>query len=282
LAASSKAGLLGIIDSKCLGEILDTGTLEPAYNLPAGMYAKAISLDGTRGVLDLIGPECQAEYTQPIVVEFPSGRLLARLPEGSVEDAYLSPDGQLAVATLYDTGKTYLYDIEAGQVLLTFDSEYFVFAFSPDGQQLAATATDGALTVFDVATLRAGGSEGQGLIWSIAAHVVIIPFVQYTPDGSAIVTAGRNDSLVRVWDPATGERIAEFFTDRDAERLPFFDISSDGRHMIALGGDDTLRVYTLDTDELIQIAKDRVTRSFTEDECRAHLHLESCPESSPG
>lgn len=288
LAAPSKAGLLGIIDSKCLGEILDTGTLEPAYDLPAGMFAKAISPAGTRGLLDLIGPDCQAEYTQPIVVEFPSGRLLARLPGGPLFpggylwDAYFSPDGQLAVATPNDTFKTYLYDVEAGQVLFTFDSEYFVFAFSPDGQQLAATSPDGALTVFDVATLRAGGSEGQGLIWSIAAHVVIIPYVLYTPDGSAIVTAGRNDSLVRVWDSATGERIAEFVTDRDAERLPFIDISSDGRHMIALGGDDTLRVYTLDTDELIQIAKDRVTRSFTEDECRAYLHLESCPESSSG
>jgi WD40 repeat protein len=243
------------------------------------MYAKAISPDGTRALLDLIGPDCQADYTQPIVVEYPSGRILARLPGGSVEGAYLSPDGQLAVATPYDTAKTYLYDIEAGQLLFTFDSdEYFVFAFSPDGQQLAATAIDGTLTVFDVATLRADRLEGQEFIWSIAAHVVIIPYVQYTPDGSAIVTAGRNDSLIRVWDPATGERIAEFVTDRDAERLPFFDISSDGRHMIALGGDDTLRAYTLDTDELIEIAKDRVTRSFTEDECRAYLHMEACPE----
>jgi WD40 repeat protein len=132
--------------------------------------------------------------------------------------------------------------------------------------------------VFDVAALRAGGSEEQGLTWSTAAHVVIIPFVQYTPDGSAIVTAGRNDSLVRVWDSTSGERIVEFATERDAERLPFIDISSDGRHIVALGGEDTLRVYTLDTDELIQIAKDRVTRSFTKDECRTYLHMEDCPE----
>jgi hypothetical protein len=50
--------------------------------------------------------------------------------------------------------------------------------------------------------------------------------------------------------------------------------------VIARGFDDTVRVYTLDNDELIAIAKDRVTRSFTEDECRAYLHVEECPADS--
>ena len=42
------------------------------------------------------------------------------------------------------------------------------------------------------------------------------------------------------------------------------------------GADGTLRVYTLDHDELVQIAQSRVSRAFTEDEC-ATYHIDPCP-----
>ncbi len=273
-AYSAPAGLLGITDAYCSADIIDTGTLDLAYELPPGMYAKAISADGTQVLLDNIGGECNSAYTQPIVIEYPSEHELAKLPAGSLYGAHFSPDGRLVV-TNSESGN-YLFDIETEQILARFDHFYFVFAFSPDGEKLAATSS-GTLSLFDVPTLRDGGSEEQALIWSTTAHVANIPHVKYTPDGAAIVTAGVRDGRVRVWDAGSGERITELVTDR--QKTPWIDIHSDGGHLIALGADDTVRVYTLDIDELIQIAKDRVTRSFTEDECRAYLHLETCPET---
>ena len=278
LAFSPTAGLLGVANGLCAAEILDTGTLAVmgTHELPSGMYAKAISADGNRVLADLLGPLCEPEYPQPIVVEYPSRKVLATLPPGALWGANFSPDGGLMVVNSFDSGN-YLYDIETEEIMFTFDpGDVLVFAFSPDGKQLAATTPSGTLSVFDVATLLGGGPQARALLWSIRAHVPQVPFLEYTPDGTTIVTGGVFEGRIRVWDAYTGERITEFLTGR-TEQQGFFNVHPDGRRMVALGGDDTLRVYTLDTDELIQIAKDRVTRAFTEEECRAYLHLETCP-----
>ena len=36
--------------------------------------------------------------------------------------------------------------------------------------------------------------------------------------------------------------------------------------------------FVLDMDALIKLAKSRLTRGLTEDECQQFLHLEQCPE----
>jgi tetratricopeptide (TPR) repeat protein len=43
------------------------------------------------------------------------------------------------------------------------------------------------------------------------------------------------------------------------------------------GADGVARVYTLQVEELIKLALSSLTRSFTEDECRKHLHTELYP-----
>jgi hypothetical protein len=47
--------------------------------------------------------------------------------------------------------------------------------------------------------------------------------------------------------------------------------------MVVAGADGTLRILTLDSDELEQIARSRVTRGFTADEC-ATYHIDPCPD----
>jgi hypothetical protein len=37
----------------------------------------------------------------------------------------------------------------------------------------------------------------------------------------------------------------------------------------------------MDIDELLEIARDELTRTFTGEECRQYLHLETCPSSDP-
>ena len=47
--------------------------------------------------------------------------------------------------------------------------------------------------------------------------------------------------------------------------------------MLASAGDSGIvHVWTLDLDVLIDIAKARLTRGFSEDECRVYLHLTRC------
>ena len=53
--------------------------------------------------------------------------------------------------------------------------------------------------------------------------------------------------------------------------------SPDGRHLATAVGDGTARLYTLDMEELVALARERVKRELTEEECRVYLHAETCP-----
>ena len=41
--------------------------------------------------------------------------------------------------------------------------------------------------------------------------------------------------------------------------------------------DQSLRMYLLQIDDLISLAKSRVTRSFTKEECQRYLHVDAYP-----
>lgn len=54
--------------------------------------------------------------------------------------------------------------------------------------------------------------------------------------------------------------------------------SPDGRKLAtASRGDQTVRVYALQIDDLMNLARSRLTRTLTDNECRQYLHLEACP-----
>jgi hypothetical protein len=54
--------------------------------------------------------------------------------------------------------------------------------------------------------------------------------------------------------------------------------SPDGTRIATVAADGTLRTFVLTTDELVALARSRVTRSLTTKECQKYLHLTECPE----
>jgi WD40 repeat protein len=54
--------------------------------------------------------------------------------------------------------------------------------------------------------------------------------------------------------------------------------SPDGTRLASLTYDGVVRVWTLDLDELVEIAQRRVTRDLTDAECRQYLHLDTCAD----
>ena len=53
--------------------------------------------------------------------------------------------------------------------------------------------------------------------------------------------------------------------------------SPDGKYLATGGFEGRARVYALRLEDLVALARSRVTRALTTDECRKYLHVETCP-----
>jgi WD40 repeat protein len=53
--------------------------------------------------------------------------------------------------------------------------------------------------------------------------------------------------------------------------------SDDGTRLVTGGFKGIARVWALDLDDLIALAEDKLTRGFTDAECREYLHVDACP-----
>lgn len=83
---------------------------------------------------------------------------------------------------------------------------------------------------------------------------------------------------MRLWDPSSGEEVVKL---TGATQLVLeVAFSPDGSRLASASADGTVRVYLLRLSELMDLARDRLTRGFTADECRQYLHLERCPPPS--
>ena len=55
--------------------------------------------------------------------------------------------------------------------------------------------------------------------------------------------------------------------------------SRDGAQLASGSSDGSVRIWALDLDDLIAIAKSELTRSLTNEECRQYLHVDRCPQT---
>lgn len=53
--------------------------------------------------------------------------------------------------------------------------------------------------------------------------------------------------------------------------------SPDGTRLASAGADGSVRTYTLQLDDLVALARARLTRALTDEECHKFLHVEGCP-----
>ena len=100
--------------------------------------------------------------------------------------------------------------------------------------------------------------------------------IAFDPSGSRVATAS-SDATIRLWDPRSGE--LQLVLPRAPAQVSGVSFSPDGSQLASYSVDGVVRVWALDLDALIEIAQDRLTRSFTEDECRQYLHAERCSDS---
>jgi WD40 repeat protein len=179
----------------------------------------------------------------------------------------MSPDGtRLVVGD--SSAAVRVFDARSGESLSEQHNDSFVVhvAISPDGKQYAAASIDGTAVVRDMAT-------GKVLFPPLTQSATIYQ-LEYSPDGKYISTAGF-DGIAKVWDASTGKELHSLQGGSSQVRGAHF--SADGTHLITTGMDGVIREYTLNIEELVELAKARLTRSLTTEECKKYLHVEQCP-----
>ena len=272
----------------------------------------AFSPDGSRlAAADATGvTTTKANWTVPIW-DVNTGELVTILTghEDDVPAVAFSPDGDRVVTSSYD-GTLRLWDATSGDERRKLDvgADAFALGFSPDGRWLAAgIGCDGVLTIWNGETLEqehelkghtdclqdvAFGPDGWAVtaswdgtakIWdlrtgreqaTLRGHSGPVLGVSVSPDGKRIVT-GSFDGTAKLWDAAMGREVLTLVGhDRGIHTVKF---SPDGRLVATASADATVALHLLPIEELRELARERVTRSLADEECRQYLHLANCP-----
>jgi WD40 repeat protein len=144
--------------------------------------------------------------------------------------------------------------------------------FTPDGGTLIANdfvdVGEGRIVFMDGATLEH--------LDQINAHDGGIIQLALNPEGTLLASAGF-DGFVRVWDVETRTLVHQIPVTSDGSNVGGVAFMEDGRHLsVTSPSTGDLHLVTIDVDELLDIARSRVTRSFTDTEC-ATYRIDPCP-----
>jgi WD40 repeat protein/DNA-binding SARP family transcriptional activator/class 3 adenylate cyclase len=182
-----------------------------------------------------------------------------------------SPDGRfLATGACWrDPGSVNphitIWDWQRAEKVRTIDDrDSWRIAFSPDGSRVATLSWPEGVEIWDVAT-------GQRVV-GLAGRPGNISDVAYSPDGSRVAVGG-SDPTVSIYDADSGEQL---FTLRGLPAGSWnVGFSPDGT-MLAAATNTEVRVWAMDIDDLLRIARGELTRPLTAEECQQYVH-EACP-----
>jgi WD40 repeat protein/class 3 adenylate cyclase len=236
---------------------------------------------------------------------------------GGAFEVSFSPDGKRLGSAGFD-GRGLVWDLAIGQpITLTHDDPTLPsITFSPDGKRVATAsameeqsmadrgvyewdATTGELLRFlhvetyavytvryspDGQFIAAGIQEGDVLVWQASSgevvhrlkgHTGLVVEVAFSPDGQWLASSAKDDTA-KLWDVATGEELATFYGQTGGQNGIAY--SPDGTRIATGSNPGIVRTYVLDTEDLVALARSRLTRSLTTEECQQYLHVEECPE----
>jgi WD40 repeat protein/DNA-binding SARP family transcriptional activator len=230
-------------------------------------------------------------------------------PQGN--DVAFSARGMLASAS--SEGVRLWYSPTGGTGTLVSDTAGFSVAFDPDGRHLAMSLAtddsaveirrvdDGGLVatlehtrpVFDVTfdssgeLLATAPDDTSAIIWDttgyeplhrLEGHTATVWSAAFDPIRPEIATAS-SDGTIKIWNVDTG---GPRITLPAPGALTDVAYSPDGRYLAAISPEGFVTLYMLDVDELTAEAENRLTRWWTEVECRQYLQSEVCPLAPDG
>jgi WD40 repeat protein len=211
-----------------------------------------------------------------------AGAEVARVeaPGLAVRSVAFASGGERLVATVEapgeydpDAARMVMWDWQTGAVVQTVATEAGFVVASDAGDLLAIAAhwraESHAVEIRDA-------SSGQ--LVATLAQTSEVNDLAFSADGSLVAT-GAADAVVRIWDARSGALLRSLRGHPAGVASVSF--NDDASLLASYGVEGTIRVWALDVDDLVDVAHRRLTRGFTEDECRQFLHVASCAELEP-
>jgi WD40 repeat protein/serine/threonine protein kinase len=271
LAAANEQGGISLWDVNSGHEILTILNDGPAFT------AVAFSRDGSRLAAGGLGG-----YAHIWDVE--SGRRLATIDNNDgliITELIFSPDGESIFS--YDwQGWNLSWNSHTGELLSgrgpdpVCEATLWDAELSADGQLQAVAAFDGLTYVFR-ANYEPGDEPNYVSVLGLSGHEGNVTGVAFNEQGTLLV--------IRLWDLELSDTLGDKNSGEEIsvltdQILPLggVDFSPDGHHVVTAGDDGMVRVFVVGIEELMELARSRLSRDFTSAECREYLHLPYCEE----
>jgi WD40 repeat protein len=179
----------------------------------------------------------------------------------------ISDDGRVVVFNTEDRDDVTAWNVETGHVakMTPGANDNARFALNPTGRLLAGSAPDGRIVIWDTTSGR--------IVRYIPGHAGPATALVFSADGKLLASGGA-DKITRIWDVATGQENLSLPGHFEPVNKILF--SRDGQRLTTATRQGETLVYALDLKDLVAVARSRVTRAMTPEECRKFLHMESC------
>ncbi len=141
--------------------------------------------------------------------------------------------------------------------------------FSPAGDLLAAAGADGTVVVYRVDPLDDVPLTEVGVL---VGHTGGVLDVEFAPDGTVLATSSLDNS-VKLWT-VDGDELLSLPAVTSPGAISF---GADGSRLAVPGADGATRFLLVPTDLVLETAGERLSRTFTTDECERYALGDACP-----
>ncbi len=252
-----------------LSNLIDVATGRVVYTAPRGYTIAEAS--GNRRVVLLVPEESMPDPPEwPATFDRQTGVLTPLEGTHNVGVPVFSVDGSLLFTAVQDGA---VIDTATGTRI--FDStDLTSIRPMPDGVMATIATVDNELMLVPIHELRETAAFADIAEWTTkAADASVFPLMHQVNDSGTLIMTTPRGEPVRVWNAQDGTQVAEFHPNRtEGAAYGAFDPFNPD-YVTVMADRGILLTYTLDVDELVDIATSRLTRSLTDEECATFLHL---------
>ena len=278
---SAETSIVAGVNAGGNASIFDLSTGVPLMELPPCLlgdrHMVPIGIDDlARWVLVAIEPSCGGP-DRVKAIDVATGQTLSSWSE-PIELNDVGPSGTpsegLVAGQFQGAGGVEIRNVLTDTVLGSFDArdmQAWKPYFSDDGRYLTFSTALAGAWVIDVEQVKSGTAMEDAVV--LNKHVEGGPTTFSITGGGYLVT-GHSGEVLRLWELDSGEEWLSLPVDTGGPTIVA--MTADAAHLYYADRGGLVRRFPLDPRELANLARDRVQRDFTPEECQRFLIAEDC------